>query len=758
MQGSGAVGFSTEHFCFLLKDDLGQGAMPEKNRVEDGSNRKFHTFTVDAALLRELGERLVGKPYVALAELVKNSYDADATQVTVTFERDSITVSDNGAGMSRPEFIAYWLRVGTTHKQNQKLTERSRQVTGSKGVGRLSVQFLGDELEIISKGVDETSAFRASVNWGEAREANDLVKAGAYISPSRNTTKIDGRYEHGTSVKIIGLKHQWLVEDLTDLAGELWFLKPPVELMGDDSDDVFDIQVKGLTSQAKNAFDSQMDRALENWIAIIEGKLSAGKSNGKNEVVVKFKNGDEYNASFPPVNRLLDEVDFKIYVFKLSGKQAGGINVHEARDYFRKFGGIHIYDNNFRLPFYGGDEQDWLGLEIDHSHRLNKSKLLPANLQVRSGLNDLPTNGRIFGAVKISTSHERTTATPLELNKGAYLNVQVTRDRLIDNDAFEELQHSVRWAIDFYAMRSFERRNIEKASARLDVPRTEEKVSEIRNQLFQLSMKLPDKLGAEVEAVSLKFKELEDLEEQRSSAINEERILLAALATSGMAALAMEHELHKELTVLSDMRKQLTDKNKILDMPKLISSLDNWAERTAKARKLFSPLMHEYDREKRNKYNVGKVLNRVVVNSEALLRQVSVEYEFPKTMILPAATLAAWNAVFQNVLINAVNAMIGSNKRLIFAYGETKGNKSSVIIADTGVGVRLSDSADLFKPFIRRLEIPEERKALGLGGMGIGLTIVKMVADSLDCTVSFVAPPVGFKTAFKLEWNHDEQD
>ncbi|TFW43137.1 ATP-binding protein [Pseudomonas fluorescens] len=730
--------------------------MLEKKRVEKDNNRKFHTFTVDAALLRELGERLVGKPYVALAELVKNSYDADATEVTVTFERDSITVSDNGTGMSRPEFIAYWLRVGTTHKQNQKLTKRSRQVTGSKGVGRLSVQFLGDELEIVSKGIAETSAFQASVNWGEAREANDLVKAGAYVSTTPNTKKIDHLYEHGTSVKIIGLKHQWLVEDLTDLAGELWFLKPPTELMADDSDDIFDIQVKGLTAQAKTAFNSQMDRALENWIAIIEGKLNAGKSQGKNEVTVTFKNGDEYKASFPPTTRLLDKVNFKIYVFKLSGKQAGGINVNEARDYFRKFGGIHIYDNNFRLPFYGGNEQDWLELEIDHSHRLNKSKLLPSNLQVRSGLNDLPTNGRIFGAVKISTSHERTTASPLELNKGAYLNVQVTRDRLIDNDAFEELQYSVRWAIDFYAMRSFERRSIIKASARLDVPKTEETVSEIRNQLFQLSMKVPDGLEAEVEAVSLKFKELEDLEEQRNSAINEERILLAALATSGMAALAMEHELHKELTVLSDMRKQLTDKNKILDMPKLISSLDNWAERTAKARKLFSPLMNEYDREKRNKYNVSKVLNRIVINSEALLRQVNVEYSFPKMMILPTATLAAWNAVFQNVLINAVNAMIDSNKRLIFAYGETRGNYSSVIIADTGVGVRLSDSADLFKPFIRRLEIPEERKALGLGGMGIGLTIVKMVADSLDCSVSFVTPPAGFKTAFKLEWNHNE--
>jgi HSP90 family molecular chaperone len=91
--------------------------MPLNSRTGSSPVGKFHTFTVDAALLRELGERLVGKPYVALAELVKNSYDADATEVTVTFRRDSITVTDNGTGMSRAEFISHWLRVGTTHKQ-----------------------------------------------------------------------------------------------------------------------------------------------------------------------------------------------------------------------------------------------------------------------------------------------------------------------------------------------------------------------------------------------------------------------------------------------------------------------------------------------------------------------------------------------------------------------------------------------------------------------------------------------------------------
>lgn len=719
--------------------------------IADG-NPDFHLFTVDAALLRELGERLVGKPYVALAELVKNSYDADATEVSISFGNDSITVSDNGDGMNKPEFIKHWLRVGTTHKQNKTITRRKRTVTGSKGVGRLSVQFLGDQLEVVSRSKASDDQFVATVHWGTARASGDLVKAGALVVDKDDIEKIDGKYDYGTSVKIIGLKQHWSADDLRDLARELWFLKPPADLVGQLVPDAFDVQVAGLDDDAVAGFTKQMNQALENWIAIIEGKLSDGKSLGANSVTVRFRNGDKYQAQYEPTQRLLDEVEFKIYVFKLSGKQTGGVNVGDARGYFRKFGGIHIYDNGFRLPFYGGDEQDWLDLEIDHSHRLNRSKLLPQNLQVASGLNDLPTNGRIFGAVNISTSHERQTAKDVDLARGKYLNVQVTRDRLIDNDAFAELQRSVRWAIDFYAMRSFERRQKMIAASRLEIPRVEEKVSEIRNQLFHLSLKAPESLVSDIEVVSDKLKELEVLEDKKQTALNEERILLAALATTGMAALAMEHELHKELTVLHEIREQLRGGEHISDMPKLIRTIDNWAERTTRARKLFSPLMHEYDREKRNEYNARKVLSRVVVNSEALLRQVKITNEIPSSIQLPEATFAAWNAIFQNVLINAVNAMIDSEERNIMCTGGSSGNQAFILVQDSGVGVRLHDSKDLFKPFIRRLEIPEERKSLGLGGMGIGLTIVKMVADSLSCNVSFVEPSEGYSTSFKIGW------
>ena len=108
-------------------------------------------FTVDSELLRELGERLVGRQYIALAELVKNSFDADATRVEIRIQDDSIKVSDNGHGMTEEDFASRWMRVGSTHKIHEMTSPLlKRRLTGSKGVGRLAVQFLASELELTS--------------------------------------------------------------------------------------------------------------------------------------------------------------------------------------------------------------------------------------------------------------------------------------------------------------------------------------------------------------------------------------------------------------------------------------------------------------------------------------------------------------------------------------------------------------------------------------------------------------------------------
>ena len=175
-------------------------------------------FTVDSALLEELGERLVGKPPVALSELIKNSYDADANQVIVNIEpeKDRITVQDNGHGMDLDEFKDFWMRIGSPHKKRQKVSRNlKRPLTGSKGVGRLSVQLLAKEIFI--QTVSERNMrqkLKAYVKWDEAVEAGELSKATAKYE----IEELAKDTEYGTKIILKGLYHNWDDKLIADLA------------------------------------------------------------------------------------------------------------------------------------------------------------------------------------------------------------------------------------------------------------------------------------------------------------------------------------------------------------------------------------------------------------------------------------------------------------------------------------------------------------------------------------------------------------
>ncbi len=100
-------------------------------------------FSVDSRLLFQLGEKLVTDRAVALAELVKNGYDADATLVIVKMEEvkvkgGTITIVDNGVGMTPSRFQETWMRIATIDKEENPISSKyGRQKAGEKGIGRL---------------------------------------------------------------------------------------------------------------------------------------------------------------------------------------------------------------------------------------------------------------------------------------------------------------------------------------------------------------------------------------------------------------------------------------------------------------------------------------------------------------------------------------------------------------------------------------------------------------------------------------------
>ena len=89
----------------------------------------------------------------------------------------------------------------------------------------------------------------------------------------------------------------------------------------------------------------------------------------------------------------------------------------------------------------------------------------------------------------------------------------------------------------------------------------------------------------------------------------------------------------------------------------------------------------------------------------------------------------------------------------IIAY---RGKTISLLVQDPGIGVNLKSADELFTPFVGKLELSRDREEIGYGGMGLGLTIVRMLAVNLGCKVAFIEPEPGFKTAFRLSWTSTE--
>lgn len=735
-------------------------------------------FSVDAALLRELGERLVGQPHIALAELIKNAYDADATKVVVAIEDDRIEVSDNGHGMDAADFEAYWMRIGSPHKAGRTASPvLERPLTGSKGVGRLSAQFLADELELVTCAGGGESTLAALVNWEEAINSRDLTSATALVDDDAPPETFPDGSKTGTRLSLEGLRQTWDADRLANLARELWPLQPPfgrsaekaeafqVELRTDDllGAAEFEFQMTAVLrlwearitgSLARTA--SETDPALRNPVDLsIEGSSSRDTATGKSlprplrhvHVVVEFDDGEREPLDLELPLGHLDQIEFEIRVFRLANRQRFGISVDEARRYFRRFGGVHLYDASFHLPYYGPDT-DWLGIEQDHSHRLSRSELLPKELQVDRGLNFLPTNSRIYGVVTVNTGRELRQALAEGRDARDVLSIGIGRDRLINNGAYQELVTAVRTAMDFYAMRTaartLKKEDLGVAAGHLlsaEAVSLERAIDEVSHELSESSRQ---RLQDAVQNVG----QAAETEAQR---IARQAGLLGALATAGIAAVAYEHEAARQLHELDRLARRLRTLGP--EGESAAKSLESWAARARSTRALFTPLLDQENRENVRSLRAKAVLEQVHDQTRPLLRGLDVDLRaVDEQLRLPEGRFVEWSALWQNVFINAANACRDSSRKDLRAESRERGRTTSIRVLDTGAGIDLSRAERFFEPFERDIPISSSR-GLGTGGTGLGLTIVRMIARNLRCEVAFVPPPgPPWTTAFELSW------
>ena len=711
-------------------------------------------FTVDAALLRELGERLVGRPHIALAELIKNAYDADATAVEVRVEADRIEVADNGHGMDFNAFKNFWMRVGSPHKERLRVSQRfHRPLTGSKGIGRLAAQFLAQRLELRTVAAGRpASELIATVDWTRAVRARELTKARAEYRRMKTRDEFPRSRKSGTILVLEGLNQDWSSDAFRDLAREIWWLQPPFRSKRPTAQS-FEVELTSKIVDAVEEFYEQMTAALDLWQARLVGQLDqgrtkkAGPTRRKLSITLERPGGHRRTLEQDIADCHLSQVEFEVRVFKLQFRQPQGIKVGDLRKYFNEFGGVHVYDAGFRLPYYGPDT-DWLNIEMDHSHRVVRSKLLPEALQESNGLTFLPTNSRLFGVVNVDTAHERNGARKWRRDRTDYLQIQVSRDRLVDNRAYDDLVRVVRTAIDFFA--NDEARVVAERAAAEPPDTLPEKAARIEDVLEEFREEIPTDVYRQLRK---HVAEVARASESEAETLAQRAGLLGALATAGIAALAWEHEAAKQYEVLDHIARRLEQRSaRPKDFPTIAGEIRDWIEQARATRAMFLPLLDEEAREEAARFKAAALIDQVVDQVGLLIRDVRIKNETDPAIRLPKGRFSEWSSLFQNLFLNASNAMLDAEEKEIWVHSSAPGRNRAIFVEDTGVGVDLSSSEDLFEPFERRIQLSPERRALGVGGTGLGLTIVRMIATSVSARVAFVEPSNGFATAIRVSW------
>ena len=636
----------------------------------------------------------------------------------------------------------------------------------------------------------------APIDWDDAVRSDTLTEVTVHVTVSDPTEAFAALSTFGTRIELVELTNDWDAESFRQLAQEIWSPQPPFD---SDAPAGMRITLNTEFNDVLEDFSNQMSAIIDIWNARIVGGLlppetktadfpnllslpeslpraesdsSAGAAISDPEArtvhqpsprpdrilraIVQIRDRDPVTIHWLVRHCEVDGLTFDVRVFDLVRRQPSGIKVATARSYLRLFGGVGIYDANFRLPYYGADS-DWLRNESDVAARLTVSKLVPTDLLVNRGLLDLPSNANLFGRASVSTSHEQRVAGP-DGQSSDYLQVQVTRDRLVDNAAYQRLRVMLRAPVDAYAMERARanREVIRPPRRRPDAPTLAEQFSKVERVLRLSEDEIPKATFVALStAVSEAVTEAENVE----SRARDHAALLGALATAGITSLAYEHEISKQLSAITSLADQLDrisaglEGDQASQLRVAAEELRVWNTRAAQIREIFVPLLDEEDRLTLKRFRAQNLLTDVSKQVSVLSHGTSFDLSaVPSQLRLPRGGLPGWSAIFQNLFINSFNALWGTEAPTIAISGGGTDEGGFILVSDNGIGVHLSVAEKLWEPFERATALPIELRDLGVGGTGLGLTIVRMIADELRVAIDFAEPPAGYSTSVRVSW------
>ncbi|WP_320515986.1 ATP-binding protein [Curtobacterium sp. CFBP9011] len=682
-------------------------------------------FRPRARLLQLLGDQLIGSPRLAIFELVKNAYDADATRADITMShlgesRATIQVIDDGYGMSDDTLRNIWLVPGHDHKAQDRLkgerTSRGRLPLGEKGVGRFAVHKLGGVVEVVTRQTDGPELV-LRIDWEDIARSEFLDQARVEIV-ERTPELFSDR--SGTSVTVSGLRGEpWTRGEVRRLSRQITSISSPFTERSDAFvatlnlphqskwlEDVPDTQT--LLDSAPWRFRFSLKDNQFSWRFDFRGFAGIALSPRSVE-------GAEYGLLLDPKDlpesdqtSLADKkkppravrssllyqdgigpIEGTLMVFDRDKDVIAKIG-HSAslQEFLNESGGIRVYRDGIRVYNYGEPGDDWLGLDI---RRVNSpTKRISNNI--------------VVGAVDLS----------LELSKR--LEEKTNREGFVDGIALARLRALIRGAIAVFESE----RNKDKLNLRKLLSKKRDSLSGgIEKPLQQI------KVLAKKNNLS---DEVDPLIEKAQKSYDDMREIMLRAGISSMSLVIVYHEIDHGVRLLHGALRGGADATRAVQQARdLVAVLDSFGDLLRKG--------ESADHDIRNLAERAAELNSVRLFNHDIKLELRVDRtvdasvavsRFPLGLVLGAVTNLIDNSVYW-LSSRWPEDVDGAERKLLISVDTESYDAPALVIADNGPGFAdgLEDAAEPF--FTRRPD-----------GIGVGLYYVNLIMHTIGGSLRMV--------------------
>lgn len=335
-------------------------------------------FKISSALKNIIGRDLINDDFIAVFELVKNSYDAHASVVDIYFENiytenAKIIIQDNGKGMSYDDLINKWLFVAYSAKKEgteedsydyRNNIKVKRAYAGAKGIGRFSCDRLGANLYLETKKDEPNSKTETLFTEWENFDGN-IKDEFINISVLHETISHKSfEYPHGTRLEISNLHNEWDRKKILKLKDALAKLINP----NNDVNDAFQICINAKEEiindlkedEYRNKVNGNINNLIFETLDLKTTKITSVVT--ENEILTELLEGGKsiYRINEKNNLNLLCEIDFTIYFLNRSAKYSFSKKMGvQPVDY----GHIFMYKNGLRIYPYGERGEDPLKMD-----------------------------------------------------------------------------------------------------------------------------------------------------------------------------------------------------------------------------------------------------------------------------------------------------------------------------------------------------------------------------------------------------------